>query len=576
MNDIVAAAMIGAPVYRMRAEVACRDLGSAPHRAVELLREHDLDTPRTAALLGLRPEQVDALLAELDDSGRRVDTLRVWIDPAHQAVLSTEAGLSLMPSTRYKGLPLLELYQPATTDIAPERFTQAASTYGRNHNRKRVVVEEVLDLIPDIREVASQPNDKTSSKPNGSRHRREELLLLDHLLLLPDTYLVVRATANGPSVTVHWGETIDHILTEIARADLFAENGIDPHSLTLGAAEQAQHQLHATVGTTPDEAFPVSLDLTSVQDRILSTAGLAEEQLVIVADIPKRVWPSWLREAHDDAAARGVECLTRDSVMKIASPRKLPGCGILVARDSTRALVHSDALPLGGAWSYGKLASQACLDIHATHAVQRLLRSLDVTPPTQRRRPPTPPIEDIAAQELREALDSLRSALPRDTPVAITDSDVKAFCEQAEREYTLPYDARKIQRFARGVAWERILHTACTTLVSRHPQLILDAFRLYSPGNSIDLDIVVRNIEHQYWWILDAKNASPNGKHLRLMNRQLEVSQLEGWIPTGFHAVGAIVYPNDLDPPPNTGEDEIVRTTVARLETLLISDPAQL
>jgi hypothetical protein len=572
MNEIVAAAVIGAPVFRMRAEVACRDLGSAPHRAVERLQDRDLDTQQIAALLGLRLEQVDALLAELNDSSQRVATLRVWVDPAHRAVLSTEEGLSLMPSARYKGVPLLELYQPSVSDISPERFTQAASTYGRNS--RRIVVEEVLDLSPDIREAALQPNGRASSKSNGNRHRKEELLLLDHLLLLPDTYVVVRAGANGPAVAVHWGETIDYKLTKVARKLLLTENGLDPHSLTLTAAEHALQQLHATLGTDPDEAFPVSLDLTSVQDRILSTVGLAEEQLVIIAGIPKRIWPSWLREAHDDAAARGVECLTRDPATKGTSPRKLPGCGILIARDSTRALAHSDALPIGGAWSYRRLASQACLDIHATQAVKRLLLALNVAPPTHRSRPSVPPIEDVAAKELRKALDSQRAALPPGIPVAITDSDVAAFCEHADHEYTLPHDARKIQRLARGVAWERILHTACTTLVSRHAQLILDAFRLYSPGNSIDLDVVIRNIEHQSWWILDAKNATPNGKHIRLMDRQLKVARGESWIPPDFQAMGAIVYPDDLDPSPNTGEDQVIRTTLLRLETLLISEPS--
>jgi hypothetical protein len=85
--------------------------------------------------------------------------------------------------------------------------------------------------------------------------------------------------------------------------------------------------------------------------------------------------------------------------------------------------------------------------------------------------------------------------------------------------------------------------------------------------------VVVRNLEHRIWWILDAKHGAPKAKNLATMKLQLKVAQDNGWIPAGLEVRRAFVHPAAVDPPPMTTDPGVVRITLEHLETLLIDTP---
>ena len=81
MSQVLCSVPIAVPIFRMRATLECHDLGSPAHRAAERLRERGARTDYIAAALGLRVDQTENLLAQLDGKGGQgVRELRVWID----------------------------------------------------------------------------------------------------------------------------------------------------------------------------------------------------------------------------------------------------------------------------------------------------------------------------------------------------------------------------------------------------------------------------------------------------------------------------------------------------------------
>lgn len=413
------------------------------------------------------------------EHGQRVSELRVWIDPAHNAVLTSEQGLDLVPSRGYPNTPILPVYPPAADDLPAARFARAASA--RNPQRSRLVVDEVRSLTADIRS-------STTLEPGEYRSRDPA----DHVLLAPDTYLLVRRASTRPMLEVHDGELIDAELTTIARKTLWHESGLSAERLTLAAREQAHEALYAKLAATREEAYEVPLDPTIVRDRLLALLEHANEQLLIVTELPRRAWPAWLRQAHREARERGVECITRDNTKPKGTepPRpRLSGCGILAVRDNARALAHCDARLLGGGWTLDTLTSQACLELHEPSAVRRLLDRLQVDASSRPRTKPTArPLDDIAAEGMRKALAELRGELPLDVPVAIEDSDMTSFFEQVERTGCRPDNQAHLKRIADGIVWERLLYATCQALADKHPQLVLEDMRRQPPVGNIDLD----------------------------------------------------------------------------------------
>jgi hypothetical protein len=559
MTDVLAAGPIGAPVYRMDAELLCRDLDGDVHRAVERLREAGAAGDEVAALLGLRTEQLAVVDAQLDGTGgRRVRTLRVWVDPAHGMVLSHDGGLDLIARHKRPQIPLLDIPPPLADELPRERFSRAASTRGAE--RERIVVDEVLALRADLH------------ASGRARHGDGR----DHLLMLPDTSLVVRAGADRPTVEVHHGGLPDEALTAIAQELVVDAGELRFERLTADAATAAGERLHAALGTGPDDVLEVSLDPAAVQERLYAEVALADAQLVLVCDAQKRNLPAWLNETLRDASRRGVECVVRCAPERGHTRPAPPGTGIVVVRDRARVLAHSDAAPLGAKWNLPDLASQACVSVHEPRAVARVLELLDVAPPALRaERNPLEPLVDIAVHGMREALKRLRDQLPPELPVVLTEEDEEAFCEQVERNPINLHDEVRVDAVARGMVWERMLAVACHALEDRHPQLVVEDFRRQVPGKALDLDVIMRDDRHRVWWILDAKcKPRPSDEDYGMMRRQLAAVHELRWVKDGYEARGATVYPNYAkDVAEVTPDERILRWRLNALERRLTEPP---
>ena len=439
MTGVLAVAPIGAPVFRMQVELVCRDLDTAAHRAVERLQATGVAMEHVAALLGLRLEQVAALRGQLDGTaGAHRRTLRVWVDPVHETVLSTVQGLELeRPIVHGAANPVLEVRPPKVDELPRERFARAAGRTGSA--RARIAVDEVHELDLDL------PGVDGPVRKSG----RDQLLML-----LSDTTLVVWADTHGPALEVLWGGVHDPALTQVARATLLRDEGLDLQRLTLDAADAASARLCGALGATDEQAYPLLLDPATLADRLLAAIGLAEEQVVLAADAPLKRWPRWLREALDDARRRGVQCVVRERANGSAPlPR---GCGLLAVRDRRWAVARSDALSLGRGWRLEQLASQACLDVHEPAVVERLLEQLGVAPPPARKhaRRPAPRPEDVGAELLRAELERQRRRVPPWVELALGDGDVAAFCESVGRYHGHPDDREGLVRYAVGTAWD--------------------------------------------------------------------------------------------------------------------------
>ncbi len=558
MTGVLAAAPIGAPVYRMQVELVCRDLDTAAHRAVERLQAVGGSTEHVAALLGLRLEQVAALRGQLDGTaGAHRRTLRVWVDPVHETVLSTVQGLELeRPTFHGAANPLLEVHPPKVDELPRERFARAAGRTGSA--RARIAVDEVHELDLDLPGL-----DGPVRKPG-----RDQLLML-----LSDTTLVAWADTHGPALEVLWGGVHDPALTQVARAMLLRDGGLDPQRLTLDAAREARERLCAALGATDEQAYPLLLDPATLEDRLLAAIGLAEEQVVFVADAPLKRWPRWLREALDDARRRGVQCVVRERANANGSAPLPRGCGLLAVRDRRWAVARSDALSFGRGWRLEELASQACLDVHEPAVIERLLDQLGIARPPARKhaRRPAPRLEDVGAELLRAELERQRRHVPPWVELALGDGDVAAFCESVGRYHRRPDDREGLARYAVGTAWERVLHAYCVALEEHHARLTVVGFRLSPPEGGIDIDVAVTDSERRIWWALDAKHGRTHPDHPRKMRKQLNVALAQGWVSEGWEARGAIVHPDHLRAfDEATSDDDVVRWRIGQLEDGLL------
>jgi hypothetical protein len=551
MSAIVAAAPLDAPVFRMRVELVCRDLDTAAHRAVERLHDLGVAAPHIAALLGLRIEQVESLQAQLDGSaGAHRRTLRVWVDPVHQLVMSTEQGLDLVrPSQHGPRNPVLDVEPPRAAELPRERFARAAARSGLA--RARIAVDDVQELDIDL------------PTPDAPARRNDR----DHVMLLSDTTLIVRDGAHGPVLEMRWEGVEDPALTKAAQAKLLHDHGLDPTRLTTTAAHAALERLRAALGATPDEASALQLDPDVLQDRLMEQFGHADEQLLVAIDAPRSDWPYWLKQEIGYAQSRGVECVERARNRTGLDD----GCRMLIVRDRRWAVAHSEALLLGRAWRLRSLASQACLDVHDPATVERLLQRLEVPPRTHRRaRRPSPRIEDVGAQLLREQLKALCRQLPEINPV-VGDGDVAAFCAAVKRYHRTADDHQRLSELAQGVAWERVLHTHCTQIEARHPHITVKHLRLPLPGASLDIDMVVTDHDHRIWWALDAKSGKSKTDHPRQLKRQLDIARAQGHVQDGWETRGAFVHPNNThDLKEQTSEDDIVCWRLNQVEDRLL------
>ena len=575
MTGVLASAPIGVPVIRMRAEILYRALNSNTHRAVEELLALDTDPEHIAATLGLRTDRIDALIAELDGrGGQRVRTIRVWIDPAHGAVMPGDGDLHLAKRSASRGIPTLPVLRPAAEDLDPGAFTRALST-----TDERVAIDAVSSLQSDLAQRGASHNDE---------------------LLLPDRHILITNGHNGPAVQIQWHGTQDPDLTALADRKLLGPLALDATSLTPDAHQQTQQALYETHGLDQAQAFQLPLDAGSIRDRTLDLAARATEQLVLAIGQPIAHLEPWIATALAEAAERGVDTrlLLADPDMLKRRPNSQvqvsrydddnnnnndnnnansnPG-GFTLIRDATRALTHSHAFILGAGWDYPDLTAQACLAVHDPNAVRMLIQRLGITPP-----PPTtppqhtpqphrvqPPAEEIAQDALRRALEHQRPHLPTGVTAAITEDDLKTFHEQAEREWIDLQNPGEVKQLAAGVAWERTVYTLIEHVTEADPTHELYKLRWTPPKGNIDIDIVLRDREQKICWLIDAKHGRPKDGDIGLMRYQLKLAHDHNLTPKGWHTNGLIVHPTP--PGRHTGgytqaiSHNIKRTSLAEL-----------
>lgn len=571
MTEVLASAPIGVPVIRMRAEILYRALNSNAHRAVEELLALDTNPERIAATLGLRTDRIDALIAELDGSGgQRVRTIRVWIDPAHGAVMPGDGDLHLTKRDSSRGIPTLPILRPAAEDLDPGAFASATSTAD-----ERVAIDAVRSLQSDLAQHGASHNDE---------------------LLLPDTHLLVTyGSGDDPEVQIQWHGSQDPDLTTLANQKLLGPLALDATSLTQDAHQQTQQALYETHGLDQTQAFQLPLDAGSVRDRVLDLAAQATEQLVLAIGQPIAYLEPWIAQALAAAAERGV-----DTRLLLTDPEQLKrrpnsqvrvGCyhddkngnsnqgGFTVIRDATRALAHSHAYILGAGWDYPDLTAQACLAVHDPNAVRILIQRLGITPPPPPHPPQphdtSPPTEEIAQDALRRALEHQRAHLPTGITAAITEDDLQTFHEQAEREWIDTQNPGEVKQLAAGVAWERTVYTLIKHITETDPTHELYKLRWTPPKGNIDIDIVLRDREQKICWLIDAKHGRPKDSDIGLMRYQIKLARDHNLAPAGWHTNGLIVHPTPPDQ--HTGgytqaiSHNIKRTTLAELPEILLA-----
>ena len=555
MSGAVCSVPIAVPVFRMRATLECRDVGSPAHRAAARLRELGLPTDYIAATLGLRTDRTQNLIAQLDGrSGQGVRELRVWIDPAHGAVLTADKGLDIEPQDHQRDIAHLPVLPPRPSELDASAFTDAASSI--SGRAARIVVDEVRALEAD---------------------RREGPGAFSHVLHLSRCDLVVMQDAT---LEVHWHDVVDERLTAYAR-DALADNLADLpwERLTAVAAEQALSAALGRADVSPQDGFAVAVDPQTIHDRVGALVRSAERQVVLAIDAPLRRlarWVEWCLDTvrtSDGVAIRLVLCDTsrwkgrHARRLAAADAADLPAA-VLLACDGDRALIHTSAAAFGAESTLADLCSQAAFQLHDPAAIARLLARLGLTAPQVARRPDADPAE-VAITAMRAEVQRQRRYLDG-LEVAIADDDVKAFVEHVERTLVDLADRRRIEQIAAGVCWERALHTRCLQLAGEHPQLVVAGLRWMPAGEGMDLDVVLRDLRSHTLWVLDAKHADATGRHVAHMRRQLDIARDHGLVPQGWDDKALIVYPSSKHGFSElTNDRRVRRTTFDRLPDAL-------
>jgi hypothetical protein len=548
MSQVLCSVPIAVPIFRMRATLECRDLGSPAHRAAERLRECGAPTDYIAAALGLRVDQTENLLAQLDGTGGQgVRELRVWIDLPHGAALTAEQGLDLITGDRQRDLAHLPILPPKPSDLEPATFTAAASSLAGPS--ARIVVDDVRALEPDLRDATTR---------------------FHHVLHLSRCDLVV--TADG-TFEIHWHDEVDERLTAFAR-ELLSDDLLtfEWASLTPATAEQELSATLERAGVTLQESYAIKLDPYTIHEHALALVHSAERQIVLAVDAPLRHLPDWLDAALEAVRDRQgeveVHLLLSDTSrwkgrhaarLTATTAADLPS-EVLLIRDGDRGLIHSSAAAFGAESAIAGLHSQAAVEVHEPVAIRRLLERLHLPCPHVARRSAEQRPEDVAAEALRKALGYQRRHLDG-LEVAVTSDDVVAFVDQVERTLVDMRDPRRVAQLAAGVCWERAVYTRCVQLADHHPQLVVDALRWTAPEGRMDLDIILRDLGTKTWWVLDAKHDSLAARHLAHVRRQLDIARDHQLVPPGWDALALIVYPPHASAIPELTNDKRVRRT---------------
>ena len=86
----------------------------------------------------------------------------------------------------------------------------------------------------------------------------------------------------------------------------------------------------------------------------------------------------------------------------------------------------------------------------------------------------------------------------------------------------------------------------------------------------MDLDIILRDLETETWWVLDAKFDSPAGRHVAQTLLQFRIARDHGLIPDGWVVRALIVHPPPARATPElTNDSRVRRATLDRLDEAL-------
>lgn len=543
---------LAVPVFRMRATLACRNIGSPAHRAAEQLLELDCQSEDIAATLGLRLDQATRIVEQLEGTGGvTVHDVRVWLDVGHEAVLTGEDGLDVVPSVYERDLARLPVLPPQAPQFQPEAFSRAASD--RAGPGARLEVAKLVKLEPDLGDSAAA----------------------DHVLHLTDTSLAL----EPGNLEVHWHGVPDPGLTEFASKAL-AHPGFAPgwDRLTPLAAEAAAERLRESTSLSPADSYGLHLDPAEMRDRLLDLVHGARKQVLVGVDSAQPRLPDWLLDALHAVVDRGVEAvllvgqpdgLKGRRISQLRLRQSKPPCGALVVRDGDRAIAHSDPRAFGAPASIAELEAQAAIEVHQPERVRALLEALGLHVPHVPRRAAEHSVQDVASEALTLALRRQAETVGGLSP-RFDQGDVAAFSDQMERLFVHPGDRKRVGQIAAGVAWERAVHCACVGLSARHANLVVDHLRWAPEEGGIDLDIVMRDLTSQTWWLIDAKHSSPESSHVALVGMQQRVARKHGLIPDGWKVRGLIVHPRSGKPLSKlTSVRWVERVTLDRLEEAL-------
>jgi hypothetical protein len=571
--NVVSAIPLQIPVHRVRARVRCRELGTPLHTTIRRLSEVTGEEPLIAAATGLPIKRVERVRAEL---AREVAPIEreylVWVDQARERCLPYSSLDGVVVVRRKDGGLTLPLDPPTPASIAHMGLSVAASWDSGIDGH--VEIDEVLDVIADAR----------GGTPSG-------LGSLPHVLRLPDVHLLVYFEANRP----------DQPLIALT------QHAIDSPELTRWLHEHYREHLtsdildlqHVTEAHTLPPQWLVALVTPSKAEgerqwefvephplRVRRVVGevveAATDRLDVCAPTIREL-PEWLRQALEDAHARGVSVVLHPAHAE-DPPRRLdallavlPGQpdALCVIADTEHAVIHTDPLACLDRGEDSSPHPQHLVLTRKQPAVRALLKLLALSPPQQRK-----PSEKLGPKTVRRmlarALATLKDELPNGVSATIGPDDEQAAAATLDRYHrpgSSPTDG--MYAAAAGIAWERAVIASATNLGELHPELEYLVSRWSPPRGGIDLDVIVADHAKRLVWVIDAKNTKPSNEQEGKMIHQLRVLANDSqMIPTGWRAIGMIVHPSQhlRSSPHQTEQPSILRATIQDMCQLLLTD----
>ncbi|HEV7162637.1 MAG TPA: hypothetical protein VGN25_05215 [Solirubrobacteraceae bacterium] len=532
--SVVCAIPVQIPVHRVRATVRCRELGTPLHTTVRRLTEQaGADEQLIAAVTGAPLGRIAEVLGELSHRLAPIEReYLIWVDHARERCLPYSSLDGVVVVRRRDGGLTLPVDPPTPASLARMGLSAAASWDSGVDGH--VEIEEVLDVLADVR---GGPPSRTGR--------------LSHVLCLPDVHLVVSVSEGQPRIALtqhglespeltRWlHEQYGPSLQDILNVEHLIREGAPPQALTELTGPEP-------LGWESIEPHPELL-----RRALIDVAEAAEDRLDICAPSLREI-PEWLREALEDALARGVSVVVHPADAKDA-PRRLetlvavlpeqPDTLCAIA-DTTRALLHSDPRASLDRGEDRSPHRQYVLATRDQGTVRALLKRLALHPPQRRK-----PSEKLGAQTIKRMLETALAALVDELPSGVTasiepedESFAAATLDRYHRRGDSPTDG--MLAVAAGIAWERVVIATATHLCEQHDQLEFLASRWSPPQGRIDLDVIVADHAKHVVWVIDAKNRTPTNEQEGTMLHQLRVlADHPETTPTDWTAIGLIVHP---------------------------------